>query len=298
MNNKMVRWAVGAALSLLLVALPAWADVLELKDGRVLRGTYMGGTQGTVRFMVGDKVELFTRADIVALTFSEGSGTYDRLQGATTPVRRPAETPASTPAPQPAPQPSITPAPAAAQPAPSTPARTSLNDVTVPAGTRILVRMIDSVDSDTNKVGDRFRASLEEDLTADGRVVARKGTDVYGRLVEVKEAGRIAGRSELRLQLTDILINQQLHPIVTGDYDIAGEGRGGESAKRIGAGAAVGAVVGAIAGGGKGAAIGAGVGAAAGTTIQVLTRGEQVRVPSETLLEFRIELAFTVRINP
>ncbi|HEX9759800.1 MAG TPA: hypothetical protein VGA40_02720 [Candidatus Acidoferrales bacterium] len=294
----MVRWAVGAALSLMLVALPAWADVLELKDGRVLRGTYMGGTQGTVRFMVADKVELFTRADIVALTFSEGSGTYDRLQGATTPVRRPAETPASTPAPQPAPQPSITPAPAAAQPAPSTPARTSLNDVTVPAGTRILVRMIDSVDSDTNKVGDRFRASLEEDLTADGRVVARKGTDVYGRLVEVKEAGRIAGRSELRLQLTDILINQQLHPIVTGDYDIAGEGRGGESAKRIGAGAAVGAVVGAIAGGGKGAAIGAGVGAAAGTTIQVLTRGEQVRVPSETLLEFRIEHAFTVRINP
>lgn len=74
MKNGMLRWAAGAALSVMLLALPVWADVLELKDGRVLRGTYMGGTQGTVRFMVGDKVELFTRADIVALTFSDEIG--------------------------------------------------------------------------------------------------------------------------------------------------------------------------------------------------------------------------------
>jgi hypothetical protein len=154
--------------------------------------------------------------------------------------------------------------------------------------------MIDSVDSEKNRVGDRFRASLEQDLTVGDTLVAPKGTDVYGRLAEAKEAGRVAGKSELRLELTDILINQQLQPIMSGDYAVAGKSRGKQSAERIGGGAALGAVIGAIAGGGKGAAIGAGVGAGAGTAVQVLTKGQQVRVPSETMLEFRIEQPFTV----
>jgi len=168
--------------------------------------------------------------------------------------------------------------------------------VTVPAGTRIMVRMIDGVDSSKNHVGDKFRASLEENLVVNGVVVANKGTDVYGRLAEAKEAGHIKGKSELKLELTDISINQQLQPIMTGEYDVAGKSRGSNTAKKVGGGAAAGAIIGAIAGGGKGAAIGAGVGAGAGTAIQVFTRGEQVKVPSETLLEFRIEQPFTVTL--
>ncbi len=73
-----------------------------------------------------------------------------------------------------------------------------------------------------------------------------------------------------------------------------GKGRGGDTAKKVGGGAAVGAIIGAIAGGGKGAAIGAGVGAGAGTAVQVFTRGQQVKVPSETLLEFRLEQPVSV----
>src|SRR6266852_681242 len=123
----------------------------------------------------------------------------------------------------------------------------------------------DIVDSSKNKVGDRFRASLEQDLMVGDTLVAPKGTDVYGRLAQASEAGKIAGRSELKLELTDILINQQLQPIMSGDYEVSGKSRGSDSAKKIGGGAALGAVIGAIAGGGKGAAIGAGVGAGAGT---------------------------------
>jgi hypothetical protein len=243
-------------------ALSAAADTLEMRDGRVLNGRYLGGTQSQVRFEVNGKVELYSVDKILALTFGGDAriGDDDSV----------------------------------ARPAPQSLRRQSGDAVTVAAGTRILVRMIDSVDSDKNHVGDKFRASLESDLEVDGVVVAPKGTDVYGRLSEAKEAGHMAGKSELKLELTDILINQKLQPIMTGEYELAGKSRGSNTAKKVGGGAVAGAVIGAIAGGGKGAAIGAGVGAGAGTAIQVFTRGDQVRVPSETMLEFRIEQPFTV----
>jgi YMGG-like Gly-zipper len=173
-----------------------------------------------------------------------------------------------------------------AEPAGSAP---SQNSVRVPAGTRLVVRMIDSVNSKTNHVGDTFSASLEEPLDVNGTVVADRGARVYGKLEQVKSAGKFKGRSELRLALTGIEINGSTHPITTGNYDVKGKSRGKSTAKRTGIGAAVGGVIGAIAGGGKGAAIGAGVGAGAGAASQVLTHGQQINVPSETVLDFTIE---------
>ena len=170
----------------------------------------------------------------------------------------------------------------------------------LPSGTRIMIRTIDAIDSNRNQVGGTFQASLEQPLIVDDVVVVPKGTDVYGRLTQATEAGRIQGRSQLRLELTGIVVNGQTIPLFTGDYSIAGSSRGATTAKRVGTGAAVGAVIGAIAGGGKGAAIGTVVGAGAGTAVQVMTNGEQVHVPSETLLEFvlqqevRLPLADTV----
>lgn len=270
-QSLLVRILAVVAIALVLAA-GAVADTVELKNGRVLNGKYLGGTQNNIRFQVeGGEIELIPVGDVLAITF----GSSRRAPAA------PAE-PAEETAPPRRPEPV---------------ARPTSGSVTVPAGTAILVRMIDSVDSETNQVGDRFRASLEEDLVVDGVLVAPKGTDVYGRLSRAEEAGRLAGRSELELELTDILINNQLQPIVSGEYSVAGDSRGRDTAKKVGVGAAAGAVIGAIAGGGKGAAIGAGVGAGAGTAIQVITKGEQVRVPSETLLEFRIREAFTVRFG-
>lgn len=268
------------AMGVILLSATAWADTLELRDGRLIQGKYLGGTQETLRFQVQDKIEIYRVGDVIALTF-----------GATS-------VGASSSAPQPAAQvaPPVKPAAVAAAPTSAPATAPATNSVTVPAGTRLRVRMIDGVDSERNRVGDRFAATLDEDLVADGALVARKGTDVYGRLAEAKEAGHLAGKSELKLELTDILINGVASPIVTGDYQATGDSRTGDTAKKVGGGAALGAIIGAIAGGGKGAAIGAGVGAGAGTTVQVLTHGDQVRVPSETLLEFRLEQPLTVRM--
>ena len=164
----------------------------------------------------------------------------------------------------------------------------------IPAGQSILIRMIDGVDSKTNNVGDIFHASLETDLNVNGVLVARKGTDVYGRLANAKGAGRLAGSSELMLELTRMVINGQDYPVVSSDYTLRGKGRGANTAEKVGGGAALGAIIGAIAGGGRGAAIGAGAGSAAGAGVQVFTRGQQVKVPSETLLEFRLQQPVTV----
>jgi hypothetical protein len=139
-----------------------------------------------------------------------------------------------------------------------------------------------------------FKASLYTDLVVGDTVVARRGTDVYGRLANAQEAGHISGSSELQLELTRIVIDGKDYPLVSSDYTLRGKGRGGDTAKKVGGGAIAGAIIGAIAGGGKGAAIGAGVGSAAGAGVQVFTRGQQVKVPSETLLEFRLQQPTTV----
>ena len=253
----------------------AAADTLELKSGRVVQGKYLGGTQHVLRFEVNGEVQTFSTNDIVALTFT-GTG---RSSG-------PAPAPADAPAPAPAP------APATAQPAPASVAANGL--VTVPAGQSILIRMIDGVDSSKNHVGDVFHASLETDLTVGDTIVARKGTDIYGRLAEAAKSGNFSGRSELQLELTRLVIDGRDYPIVSSDYTLQGKGQGSSTAKKVGGGAALGAIIGAIAGGGKGAAIGAGAGAATGGAVQVLTKGAQVKIPSETLLEFRLQQPVSV----
>jgi len=166
--------------------------------------------------------------------------------------------------------------------------------ITIPAGTSVFVRMIDGVDSSTNKIGDTFHGSLESPIVAGDTVVAPASADVYGKLTQAKEAGKISGAAQLTLELTGIRMNGNIVPVDSTDYEVAGKGRGTQSAQRIGGGAVLGTIIGAIAGGGKGAAIGGAVGAGAGATVQVVTKGDQVRIPSETLLEFKLQQDVTV----
>ncbi|PYU63288.1 MAG: hypothetical protein DMG55_00905 [Acidobacteria bacterium] len=269
--NRANRFLSAVALGLFFVG-AATADTLELKDGRILKGKYLGGTQAVLRFELNGEVQTFSTTEIVALTFTGNPG-----HSAPTPA--PAAAPAETPA-----------------MAPTVGVASSLSggNVTIPAGQSLLVRMIDGVDSSKNHVGDVFHASLETDLNVSNSIVARKGTDVYGRLANAQEAGHVSGSAELQLELTRIVIDGKDYPIVSSDYSLRGKGRGSDTAKKVGGGAVAGAIIGAIAGGGKGAAIGAGVGSAAGAGVQVFTRGQQVKVPSETLLEFRLQQPVTV----
>jgi hypothetical protein len=161
--------------------------------------------------------------------------------------------------------------------------------VTVQAGTRILVRMVDSVDSSKQKAGYRFKATLEANLQAFEVTVAPKGTTVYGVLAQASSSGKFKGSSQLILELTDIVINGTAYPLMTTDYEVKGKGEGGNTTKKVLGGAGLGALIGGLAGGGKGAGIGALAGAGAGTVVAATKKGEQVSVPSETLLEFRLE---------
>src|SRR5215469_11329085 len=268
------RFFTAIMMGLFFVSVAA-ADTLELKSGRVVQGKYLGGTQHILRFEVNGEVQTFNTSDIVALTFTGRSSSP-----APAPVDAPAPAPPTAYAPAPAP------APAAAN-----------GVVTIPAGQSILIRMIDGVDSSKNHVGDVFHASLETDLTVGDTLVARKGTDVYGRLAEAAKSGNFSGRSELQLELTRLVIDGHDYPVVSSDYTLQGKGQGSSTAKKVGVGAAAGAIIGAIAGGGKGAAIGAGAGGATGAAVQVLTKGAQVKIPSETLLEFRLQQPVSVTLS-
>jgi hypothetical protein len=266
MNAKQI---CGVIVALCVAAVAARADSLELKNGSWIKGKFMGGTQTSISFQVGSSVQSYDIADIRSLRFdSEAEGA--------SPV---------VPSKQPSVPSSIEKEDEVAQ---------SSSSVTIPAGTRISVRTIDSIDSTKNQVGYRFEASLEEALWVDGGVVVPKGADVYGRLEESKETGTFTGRSELKLELTGIVVHGQTVPLVTGEYDVSGKSKGESTAKRTVGGAAIGTLIGALAGGGKGAAIGAGTGAGVGAASEIITKGDQVKIPSETLLDFTLQQSVTI----
>lgn len=242
-------------IPLCLAASFVWADSLELKNGSLINGKFIGGTENEISFKVGSSVQKYNVADVASLKFDSALGDL--------PMRPITSRPSKT--------------------------GTVTATVTITAGTRISVRTIDAIDSTKNHVGDRFQASLEEPLTIDGNIVVAKGADVYGRLTEAKTSGTFTGRSQLQLELTGIVVSGQTVPVVTGEYELTGKSRGASTAKRTVGGAAVGSIIGAIAGGGKGAAIGAGVGAGVGAGSEIITKGDQVKIPSETLLDFTLQ---------
>lgn len=268
---------VFAAVTIAAVSLPGivLGDTLELKNGQIMQGRFLGGSSLNIRFEVDGKEQIFPTKEVLNIGFDE------------------TESESATVAAAPA---AVAPAASASAGQPAQPSNGPTRAITIPAGTSLLARMIDTVDSSTNQIGDPFHASLESPLTVGDTVVAPKGADVYGKLAQAKGAGKIAGSAQLTLELSGIRINGNIVPVESTEYDVAGKGRGKQSAERIGGAAAVGAIIGAIAGGGKGAAIGAGVGAGAGTAAQVLTHGEQVRIPSETLLEFTLQQDVTAPI--
>ena len=262
MTNCKLR--CGLAIALCLVVSAAWADTLELKNGSRIEGTFRGGTDSEISFQVASSVQKYNLADIASVKFDSDRAASDLPDRPNSMLSNESG--------------------ATGYPVTRTPA-----NVTIPAGTRISVRTIDRIDSAENQVGDRFKSSLEEPLMVDGNVVVPRGADVYGRLAESKKSGTFTGRSELQLELTGIVVNEQTIPLVTGEYELAGKSKGASTAKRTIGGAALGSIIGAIAGGGKGAAIGAGVGGGAGAVSEIITKGDQVKVPSETLIDFTLQ---------
>lgn len=158
--------------------------------------------------------------------------------------------------------------------------------VTVPAGTVIIVQLVDTLDTSTTQTGQVFSATLSTNLAANGYVVANMGTPVYGEVLEANSAGRATGRSKLVLQLTQLVINGNPVPIVTDTFDTEGKSSTKRSAFRLFGGAGLGAAIGAIAGN---AGMGAAIGAVAGGVGSVVQKGKQIQIPSETQLQFTLQ---------
>src|SRR6202521_2238392 len=204
----------------------------------------------------------------------------------------PAEAQSSATDQNPAPAPAAQ-AAAAPQPTPPPPPR----KVTVPSGTSMAIRLLDPIDSEKAQPGQTFRSTLDAPLPSDGDVAVPSGYDVKGHIVDVKSAGKFAGQSLLVLQLDSISVGGKLYGIEADPYRREGKNRTTNTAKKVGAGAVIGAIIGGIAGGGKGAGIGAAAGGGVAGGVQAAGKGQQIILPSETVLSFTLRSPLTVTLT-
>ena len=205
----------------LIGAAQSHADILELKNGTVLNGKYVGGTATTVRFDTNGSEKIFDTSQIVALTFTTKASSSTATS-------------------------SVAPAPAG-----------QVSTVTLPVGTTLLVRMMDGISS-KNATGTTFTTKLEYDLVENGVVAVKGGSIVYGKVFSSTQAGRAIGKSTLDLRLSQIVVGGQPVSITTSGYQQAGQASIAKAAKGAAAGATIGAIAGDA---GVGAAIGATAGA-------------------------------------
>jgi hypothetical protein len=247
-NRIMKKSAFAFLLASFALTTVAIADELHLRDGKTVEGTFLSADTRQLKFLGPDgKSKTYPISDVDAVSFA--------LVAAPAPV---AAAPATAPKP---------------------------TTITVPTGSTVLVRMLDSLDTRQTQTGALFTTSLDSNLVVNGVVVAKKGTTLHGKVTKSTDAGRMAGKSEMQLELIDIVINGAAHPITTSDFQQKGKSEGAATAKKTAAGAGLGAAIGAISGNaGKGAAIGA----VSGVGLAAVKKGQPITVPSETLLSFTI----------
>lgn len=185
-------------------------------------------------------------------------------------------------------------APRAAVPPPPPPAPVY---ATVREGSKIAIRLSDTIDSAVAQADDTFHGTLDDDLVVDGKTVAPRGSEVTGKVVTAGASGRVKGRANLSLILTEIRIGNASYPIRTNTLSFEAEGTQKKDAAKVGGGAGLGAIIGAIAGGGKGAAIGAVLGGAAGTGGVLATRGKEVKFSREDRLAFSLREDLSIRLH-
>jgi len=266
--HRILRFSVSMASLACAAAMLLSADTLVLRSGAAVQGTYLGGDARQIRIDENGTIRSYDIGQVQSVIFSE-TGYQPPPPASSYPARGARGDYANNPTPPPPPPQNA--------------------GITIPVDTSVIIRMIDSVNSDTSRLGETFRASLAEPIYVNGQEVIPRGADVLTRLVTDQQSGKIEGRTVLTLALSTITINGRPVDVTSTDVKTESSSRGKRSAGVIGGTAALGAIIGGIAGGGKGAAIGAGSGAAVGTGAEVLTSGQKVKIPSETRLTFRLQ---------
>jgi hypothetical protein len=245
----MIRYFRFLVLTCLLTSGSVIADQLNLRNGDAMEGEFLGINNAIIMFRTSTGVQAHPLSEVKDLTL-----------GSTSPVV-------------------VEMAPASE--------KAAEKDITLPSGTRLVVRTLDTIDSSTHKAGHRFRGELEGALVIEGITVAPSGTQVHGSVISASQGGRLAGSSELSVELIDIRINDALHPIATTSLSASS----GNEAKRTGGRTARGAIVGGLIDGSDGAKTGAKV----GLGVSVITRGTSIHIPSGTIMETTLKLPLTVK---
>lgn len=230
------------------------ADTLMMNDGQVIEGKFINRDDQNVTFEIAGQQLKFPAANVKSIAM-------DMAAPATS---------AAVPAPA---------APVAAAPA-------KPEVITVPAGTRIMARMADALDSKKHKEGHRFTARLEADMVVDGNTVAPRGATLYGILTSSKSSGRAVGSSEMAMTFTDIMVNNQMHKIQTSGLKAKTDNTAKKTAGTVGKGALLGGLIGGSGDAKRGAAIGLG--------LSVLTSGNQISIPRGTIIEFELSAPLTI----
>ena len=183
----------------------------------------------------------------------------------------------------------------AAVPAAET-SKPQFRSVTIPAGTSLHVKLIDTVASNTSKVEDAVRGQLAQAIVVDDQTVVPAGAGVRGSVFQAVRSGRVKGRASLAIGFDRLTVGDETHDIQSSRYAQTARATKGKDAKKVGIGAAAGAVVGAIAGGKKGAAVGTAVGAGGGAGVVAATRGDEVVLPAGTTVVTKLREPLTIQV--
>jgi hypothetical protein len=234
----------------------ASADSVKLRNGQAVTGSFMSADTKIIRMLLANgKIAEFPVETVTALEFS---------------VRQPAPPPAPNPAQAPKP-------------------------ITLPKGTALTGVLTQAIDVDSTAAGQTFKATLDDPVMMDGKVIVPRGAAMVVQVAKVEQAGKMKGADAIALKANSISFGGRKYDIVTTQVESKGSGEGKKTTRKVAGGAGLGAIVGGIAGGGTGAAIGAAAGAATGAI--VASQGtEHLKLPAETRLQFTLDSAVTVQL--
>lgn len=266
MSSARQRW-MAAAVVLVSAGTTVSADRVKLRSGAVVEGMFIGADSKAVRVLLDDgRVSEVRIEDAAAIEFT----------------KRPPPPPPAPPKPKPA---------AAAAPAPAPERRPA---ITVPAGTKINVRLTQTIEVDASQAGQVFKAIIDDPVMLNGSTVIPRGATAMLQAVNVQQSGTMKGSDKITLKMNAFSFGGQVYEVATSYVESKGKGEGKKSARKIGGGAGLGGIIGGIAGGGEGAAIGALVGGVAGAAMSASGQ-EHLKLPAETRLQFQLSSAVNVR---
>jgi hypothetical protein len=277
---------------------------VSLRDGTTFTGTVTkSDTTGITLTSTTGEARTYPMSQVDSISYANGAPGATGETGEQTAGTTPAATTPAAPVPAPTTNRTTPPvaAPAAPVAEPAAPVAAVIPTRTVAAGSKIAVRNSERIQAGAAEAGQTFPAVVTQDVMGvDGGLAIPKGADATLIVRESAGQGKLQGRSELALDLASVTVRGRRYRLDTQDIvetGTQGVGKNKRSAEFIGGGAALGAIIGGIAGGGKGAAIGAAAGAGGGVGAQTLTRGKNVSVPPESVLDFELNAPLHIRLT-